>query len=249
MNTHGEISVTLWAFVSDIHGNYPALLRAVGWCQRHGVDRYISLGDVIGRGDPDACVAWVRDNASIAIVGNRDFDYLDRVRPELQEVVRRWSNEGRAADFVVSHGDPKLHRQLNSSGVREGFRRAAAFMEQAGARLWLFGHTHNARVWRLSGDGARLLEETNIDLDATSRYVVNVGTTGLPLPGRGGAAIAVYDDAQARLEVVRASDWPAPNRPEPRRGAAILDSRARWAVMERDRLHDDVLRPRGDDGG
>jgi predicted phosphodiesterase len=98
--------LTLWSFVSDIHGNYAALSRAAAWCESAGVDRFVCLGDVIGKGDPEACVGWVRDNADIAIVGNRDLDYLDRVSPELQQVVRGWTNEARAADFIASHGDP-----------------------------------------------------------------------------------------------------------------------------------------------
>jgi len=194
--------VTTWAFVSDIHGNYGALQRAASWCERHGVERYVCLGDVIGRGDPESCIAWVRDRAALAIVGNRDLDYLERVSTELQTVVRGWTNEERASDFILSHGDPKLHRRLNSGALRDDFRRAAAFMEEAGAHLWLFGHTHRARAWRLNGDGPEPLDVDRIDLEPDGRYVVNVGTTGMPLPGRGPASFVVYDDETRQLRVV-----------------------------------------------
>ena len=185
--------MTVWAFVSDVHGNLRALLQAEQLARVHGADRFIALGDIIGRGDPNGCVAWVEANAVIAIVGNRDLDYVDRVTPELQQVVRGWRHEASASDFVVSHGDPKLHRPLNSAAERDGFRRVRAFLEERGARIWFFGHTHRARCWAL-GDDVHPLSASDIALDGSARYVVNVGTTGLPLPGRGGASFVIYDD-------------------------------------------------------
>jgi hypothetical protein len=41
-----------------------------------------------------------------------------------------------------------------------------------------------------------------VELEQEARYVVNVGTTGMPLPGRGPAAFATYDDMARRIEIV-----------------------------------------------
>jgi predicted phosphodiesterase len=194
--------MTQWAFVSDIHGNRRGLERAISWCENTGVDAYACLGDVIGRGDPDACVAWVRDAATIAIVGNRDLDYLERLPGDLRDVVRSWPNEDAHGDFLASHGDPHLHRVLSSAAERDGFSRAVAYMVERGARAWFFGHTHRARVWRVDAAGAQLVGCERIVMDSSARYVVNVGTTGLPLPGRGGPSFAVYDDVGGTLEVI-----------------------------------------------
>jgi predicted phosphodiesterase len=194
--------MTRWAFVADIHGNRRGLEQAIGRCENAGVDAYGCLGDVIGRGDPAACVAWVRDAATIAIVGNRDLDYLDRVPRGLQDVVRSWPHEGARSDFLASHGDPHLHRVLNSAAERDGFSRAVAYMVERGARVWFFGHTHRARVWRVDVAGAQPIPGEHVVLDSSAHYVVNVGTTGLPLPGRGGPSFVVYDDARGTLEVV-----------------------------------------------
>ncbi len=186
--------MTVWAFVSDVHGNLPALKAAERIALSRGADRFVSLGDIIGRGDPAGCVAWVRDHAAIALVGNRDLDYLDRVPADLQRIVLSWHHEARASDFVVSHGDPKLHRTLNSAAERDGFPRVAALMAEQEARVWFFGHTHRSRCWELEKGRVRALDSASVVLRSGCRYVVNVGTTGLPLPGRGGAAFAVYDD-------------------------------------------------------
>ena len=168
--------MALWAFVSDIHGNRRGLETAETEARAAGVDAFACLGDVIGRGDPAACVAWVRDVAALAIVGNRDLDYLDRVPPDLQDVVRRWPHEAAASDFLASHGDPRCP-------------------------AWFFGHTHRARIWEIGADGARLVRP-EVTIMPGARYVVNVGTAGLPLPGRGGPSFALYDDARGTLRLV-----------------------------------------------
>lgn len=198
--------MTVWAFVSDIHGNRAALERAEALCRANGAEQFVCLGDVIGRGDPDGCVSWVHDRAALAVQGNRDLDHLARVSPELRPVVLGWPNEVTAADFVASHGDPRLHPVLRSVAERDGFARATSYMRERGARLWLFGHTHRARMWRVTKERVALLARAEVVLAREAHYVVNVGTTGLPLPGRGGPSVVIYDDAQG---VVRALAVPA----------------------------------------
>jgi predicted phosphodiesterase len=194
--------MTVWAFVSDIHGNLSALQRAAAVASGYGAQHYVCLGDVIGRGDPEGCVAWIRDHATVAIVGNRDLDHLQRVRPELQRVVTSWPREASGADFVVSHGDPRLHRVLNTRGERDAFAGVGSYLAERGARLWLFGHTHRARVWEIFPGSAVRVDAPTIKTDWSGQYVINVGTTGLPLPGRGPASFTLYDDATAELYTV-----------------------------------------------
>lgn len=203
-----ETIMTLWAFLSDIHGNLRGLQAAEARCRERQVDRYVCLGDVIGRGDPEGCVRWVQDRATLALVGNRDLDHLEWVRPDLRAVVLGWAREGAASDFLVTHGDTLFHRILNSRAEADGFRRAGAIMAQRGARLWLYGHTHRARAWCLSESGAERVEGCGLALNSHQRYVVNVGTTGLPLPGRGGPSITLYDDGACWLEMVPLSRPP-----------------------------------------
>jgi predicted phosphodiesterase len=212
--------MTRWAFVSDIHGNRPALEAVEHLARERGAQHFVCLGDVIGKGDPAGCVAWVRDHADLAIVGNRDLDYLDRVGPELQTIVRSWGNEALASDFIASHGEPRLHRALNSAAERDGFQRAQAYMTARGVRVWFFGHTHRARAWWLAARGAEALVDESIHFQRDSRYVINVGTTGLPLPGRGPASFVIYDDVEACVERV-AVKADAIVRSRPRRSAFV----------------------------
>ncbi len=194
--------MTRWAFVSDIHGNRAALARVEAAAETLSVERYVCLGDVIGRGDAAGCVGWVAEHATYALVGNRDIDHLDSVSAPMQKVVRGWLREVVAGEFVASHGDRRLHRVLHSAAEGDGFVQALAYMAERGARVWLFGHTHRARVWRI-GDGAITpLNQEVVEVHEGFRYVVNVGTTGLPLPGRGGPSFTLYDDVAGSIVLV-----------------------------------------------
>src|SRR2546427_7609399 len=76
----GEASV--WGLISDVHGNLPALETALEILAGTGAQRLAFLGDYLGRGDSDRCVLRIRQVAEVAIVGNRDIDWQDRVSAE-----------------------------------------------------------------------------------------------------------------------------------------------------------------------
>jgi predicted phosphodiesterase len=200
----------VWGFVSDVHGNLSALERAVARCRASGAERFAFLGDLLGRGSSDACVALIRALADVSVVGNRDLDWQDRVGPETRAYVLGLPTVQRADDFLATHGDARLDRDLNTDDVRRGFRRTYPRLLRDGARLGFFGHSHRARAWRLSGPEAppKLLHDGALDAgpatialvgDPSCRWVVNVGTTGLPFPGNGPPSCAIYDRSAGTL--------------------------------------------------
>jgi len=196
--------MTLWAFVADVHGNWRALEHAAALARAHGAERFLVLGDLLGRGQPAACVAWARANAALAVVGNRDLDHIDLVDAGDQAFLRSLPRWASADDFLVTHGDAKLTPDLASADERRGFRRAYAALAAADKRLWFFGHTHHARVWRKAAPDAppeRLDAPClRLDRDSAVRYLVNVGTTGRRLAGRGPTSFTLYDSVRDRLE-------------------------------------------------
>src|ERR1700687_996046 len=72
----------VWGLISDVHGNFPALETALRRLADAGAQHLAFLGDYLGRGDSDRCVQRIRQVADLAIVGNRDLDWQDRVSPE-----------------------------------------------------------------------------------------------------------------------------------------------------------------------
>jgi len=196
--------MTRWGFISDVHGNRPALEQAIAVCRANGAERLVYLGDLLGRGNSDACVDLVRATAALSVVGNRDLDWDERVSPNSRAYVLALPRLAEASDFVAVHGDARLTPALGSADLRRGFGRAYGWLRGHDKRLLFFGHTHRARVWRKASLDAEpdLLGGWRVDLPAVDGtvYLVNVGTTGLPFPGKGPPSCVLYDDEQFWLE-------------------------------------------------
>jgi len=206
--------VTIWALLSDVHGHLPRLERAVELCRARGADRWAFLGDLLGRGDSDRCVALIRALADVSVVGNRDLDWQHRVAATSRDYVLGLPTAQRGEGFLAVHGDARLERDLCSADERRGFIRSYRRLAREGLRIGLIGHTHRARVWRLSGpdeppellhDAAADPRSATVRLDAdapTTRFVVNVGTVGLPFAAKGPPSCAVLDVAGGTVEII-----------------------------------------------
>lgn len=65
------------ALISDIHSNLSALETVLADIDRRGVDRILSLGDIVGYGpDPKECVDLVATRCEWSLMGNHDFGVL-----------------------------------------------------------------------------------------------------------------------------------------------------------------------------
>ena len=184
-----------WGLISDVHGNLAALNVAIRVLEEAGATRLAFLGDYLGKGDSDGCVERIQRVADVAIVGNRDLDWQDRVARTSKAWVLSLPRTASLGELLLSHGDARLTPSLSTSQIGRDFARVWGEMELSGARVWAFGHSHFARVWRKVArtDPAELLSGARTPIESNSRYFVNVGTTGLPFPGRGGPSVAVVD--------------------------------------------------------
>jgi predicted phosphodiesterase len=187
--------VHIWGLISDVHGNLPALEEALRVLEGAGADRLAFLGDYLGRGDSDACVRCIRQVGDVAVIGNRDLDWQYRVAPESREWVLSLPRSAVLDDLLVAHGDARLTRRLATSQIARGFDGAWQELAESGAAVWAFGHSHFARTWRKAAAAlpAELLPGPIVSVDAGFRYFVNVGTTGLPFPGKGGPSVALVN--------------------------------------------------------
>jgi predicted phosphodiesterase len=185
----------IWGLISDVHGNLPALEAAVALLAKAGARRLAFLGDYLGRGDSDGCVQRIKEVADLAIVGNRDLDWQDRVSAASKAYVLSLPRSAQAGSLLLSHGDARLTPALSTAQIARGFARVWPEMQQRHARVWAFGHSHHARVWR-KRDCHNLAErepDNIVAMQAKTSYAVNVGTAGLPFPGKGGPCVALVD--------------------------------------------------------
>ena len=71
----------LIAFISDIHGNLPALKAAMADAQTQGASKVICSGDVIGYGpSPSEVCAFLENNNILTISGNYDCKVLNLIQ-------------------------------------------------------------------------------------------------------------------------------------------------------------------------
>src|SRR5215468_4347419 len=110
----------VWGLISDVHGNLPALELALQLLDDAGAGKLAFLGDYLGRGDSDGCVQRIRGVADIAIVGNRDLDWQDRVSSATRAYVLTLPRTEQAGRLLVSHGDARLTPALSTSQIARG---------------------------------------------------------------------------------------------------------------------------------
>jgi predicted phosphodiesterase len=189
----------VWGLISDVHGNLPALELALRVLHDAGARKFAFLGDYLGRGDSDGCVQRIQQVADVAIVGNRDLDWQDRVSLASKEYVQSLPRTAQVDKLLLSHGDPRLTPSLSTSQIGRGFARVWPEMEKRHAHVWAFGHSHYARVWR---DGEPLASSECLKLEQDARYCLNVGTTGLPFPGKGGPSVALVDFVHGEIRQI-----------------------------------------------
>ena len=68
-----ELSNQKVMIVSDIHGSYDSLVKAVNDAICRGAGRILCLGDILGKGDTDRCLQLLQQNNAVCIHGNYDL--------------------------------------------------------------------------------------------------------------------------------------------------------------------------------
>ena len=204
MCTRDDSDSCVWGLISDVHGNLRALECALRVLDGSGATKLAFLGDYLGRGDSDGCVKRIREVADVAIVGNRDLDWQNRVAAETKAFVLSLPKVAQRGPLLLSHGDARLTPGLSTAQIGRGFLRVWPELQQRQAQVWAFGHSHHARTWRKSTGTpeAELVQQGCVSIDASSAYCVNVGTTGLPFPGKGGPSVAVVDFARGEIRQI-----------------------------------------------
>lgn len=209
----------MYAIISDLHANLPALTAVLADIDQHGVTEVICLGDVVGYGPfPVECLRLTKERAKVTLLGNHDEalmseplnfskyahqvvkwtqTQLPRGEPEIDELwdyvagmELMWS---RGPDLFV-HGSPNDPTQeyLMPTDDLTATKYDDAFGEFE--RLCFVGHTHVPCV--ITPDRrVRTAKELDLtyELDA-EQAIVNVGSVGQPRDKDPRACYVLVDD-------------------------------------------------------
>ena len=212
-----------YAILSDIHSNLEALETALAHIKKNKVDQIISLGDVVGYGaNPSECLAIVKQNCEVTIMGNHDQAVEDfGLRSWFNEYAReaiKWTGEVlkpqekkiiRTFDSIIvdkknnitwTHGSihepQEYHYLLNDYQVAASFKRLET-------KIGFFGHTHIPELFSLKSDEGRYLPEGTYQFGKGDRYLINPGSLGQPRDHNPKLSFAYFDTDQLMLEIIR----------------------------------------------
>jgi putative phosphoesterase len=205
------------AIVSDIHSNIQAWNVVWANLATQKIDKVICLGDIVGYGPrPAETLAAVYKNVDRVIMGNHDavvagIDNASRFNPAAKAMIE-WTVEQldkKAKKFFEAlpytlkfkaggltalcvHGHPHNPKEFNYVKTNSDLPTA---WEATHADIIFVGHTHIPRVDILNSDGTlEQCEPENIKIENDKRYLINVGSVGIP---RGSndfrACYCVYD--------------------------------------------------------
>jgi predicted phosphodiesterase len=215
-----------FGLIADVHANLHALNAVLAALAEEGIEEIWCLGDVVGYGgDPEACVAIVRERCAGTVRGNHDaaavetslragFNPHARVAIERQAAILSrdalaWLGALPAVleldEVVLLHGsftDPDGFPYVMGS------RDAARELAQLPGRWGFYGHTHVPALWWRNNEGN---VEDLLPSDAAGAaelvrpgvYLINPGAVGQPRDGDRRAACAIFERESARLRFLR----------------------------------------------
>jgi diadenosine tetraphosphatase ApaH/serine/threonine PP2A family protein phosphatase len=216
----------LIALLTDIHGNREALEACLAHLERHKVDRFVFLGDLVGYGaDPGFVIDTVRDHVergAIALLGNHDSAAIgnhERMNDDATLAIE-WTRQQLSAahrEFLESlplsaeEGDRLYVHASAAEPARWPYiideRGAASSLMATDAAVTFCGHVHVPALFHISLTGkiARFDPRPDVALPLTQqrRWLAVIGAVGQPRDRNPAACYALYDDATRELTYVR----------------------------------------------
>lgn len=215
-----------YGVLGDIHANLSALSTALHALDAEGVDRVLSVGDVVGYGAaPRECIALLRERGITVVKGNHDAAVVgeldDRFFNPYARTAVAWTRRTIASDDAewlralplvetldhvqVAHGTlfkPELFDYILSTTD------ADPSLDVLERPVCFVGHSHVPIVLMRcvdAPDRTAYTFDADVDLTDTTGAVVNVGSVGQPRDEDPRTAWAVYDSDSRVARILRAT--------------------------------------------
>lgn len=201
-----------YAIVSDLHANLQAWETVLQDINSSNVDHIICLGDIIGYGpQPAAVLQSVHAHADYMIMGNHDAAIagklsIDLFNPRARQRIK-WTAENLSKKAIKVLGDLPLsvagedfrctHGEFSDPGQFQYIfepHEAARSWEITEEQLLFVGHTHAPGIFLIGNSGkSHAVPPQDFLLETGKRYLVNVGSVGVPRDGDPRASYCIYD--------------------------------------------------------
>lgn len=212
-----------YAIISDIHSNLEALEVVLEEIDRIGVDRIVSLGDLVGyNANPNECVRILRDRGVSSLMGNHDaaacgledpvdFNPIARaailwtrraLEPANQDLLEGLPEEGSLNGGIrLAHGS-LLHRDhylTSHDEIMENIGR----MQESELRVLFFGHTHIQIAFAYDGETLDVVSSPTFSIGDDRLYLINPGSVGQPRDKDPRSGFLLFCEETQTVEFIR----------------------------------------------
>lgn len=210
------------AVISDIHGNYEALLRVYEDIQKAEVDKIICLGDFINYGpQPEEVARYLIENEIPCVMGNHEKAILDRkalarfnpdamfsieitrglISKETLEYISNLPVNLIMDNMLFVHGAPPdsistyIHTFEDENILK--------IFEEMDQPVAFIGHTHDTNSCSYDGQDFefKMLYPGIKKFDSNMKHIINVGSVGQPRDGNSDAKYVIFDDAEFTVDL------------------------------------------------
>jgi predicted phosphodiesterase len=210
------------AVISDIHGNLPALEKAIEIIDLEAVDGVFACGDVVGYGDsPNECIEKLRELACPVVAGNHDWavagltEYknthteravrgIERTREMLLKDNLRWLRN--LPLYHREKGMEFVHASLTKADQWHYLTRRHSFTDTAWhdvqnnfsimrGRVCFVGHSHLPTIFLEKRFGRiKFIHPQSDSFELKGRRaIVDTGSVGLPRDLSAKPTLVIYD--------------------------------------------------------
>jgi predicted phosphodiesterase len=199
-----------YAIFSDIHSNLEALKAVLADIKRQKVDVAICLGDIVGYGpNPAECLELIRDMKCPTVRGNHDHHAAQKKLPDWFSPLAHAGLVYTSARLTKAQKEylatlplslkinaieavhASLHRPSTWPYILDGFEADLHFEAQK-SPLAFCGHTHQPCIWHFE-EKLYYAGVNTLKLGATGKYLINVGSVGLPRDEDHRACYVIYE--------------------------------------------------------
>jgi len=213
-----------YGILGDIHSNLGALQAVLDECERQGVDRLLSVGDVVGYGAaPRECLSLLAEVGAQVVKGNHDAACVGEIdllsfNPYAREAAL-WTAEQLTAQERCTLAELPLTIDVEHCSVAHGTYHeperfdyvqttndAEASLDTQPRLVCFVGHTHvPVTLLRSRDDPYRTAytHETEVELNDVTRALINVGSVGQPRDENALAALGIFDSDANLYRLIR----------------------------------------------
>lgn len=214
------------AVISDIHGNYEALVAVLSDIRQRGIGDIYCLGDVVGYGaDPAKCLKEVSNITDQTVAGNHDHGAVGLLdlsgfnlnarkavewtgkqlgsseKDKLKRLPLQINPDHRGKEFLMVHSTPcRPDEWRYILSLDEAEYQFEKFPE----KICFIGHSHQPIFWECDRRGkCSVAGREYAHLEDDKRYIINTGSVGQPRDGDPRASYAIFDAEVMEVSIRR----------------------------------------------